>query len=79
MSKLEIFLWHMQSNEELVNRFLSNMSQRSADMMREDLESFPDPHPDTAPIRRLEQAREITQDSIKLINKLQACGEISPF
>jgi len=55
------------------------MSKRAGDMMREDLEAPPDPHPDTAPIRRLEQARAITQSLTKLINKLQSCGEIGPF
>jgi len=45
MGKLEIFLWYVQSNEELVNRFINNMSKRAGDMMREDIEAFPAPIP----------------------------------
>lgn len=79
MSALEIFLWYMQSNEELINRFLNNMSKRAGDMMRDGLKSFPDAHPDTAPIRRLKQAREATEKLMKVISRLQSCGEIGPF
>jgi len=76
---LKLFLWYMQDSTELVDKIFNNMSRRAADMMRDDLKIFPDPHPDKAPERRLEQAREASQNIMKLVTKLQACGEIAPF
>jgi len=79
ITELGIFLWYIQSNEELLNKFINNMPKVAGKMMRDDLKSFPESHPDTASIGFLISAREATQNLMKVINKLKSCGEVGPF
>lgn len=73
-------LWFMQDTESFADKFLTNMSQRAADVMRDDLESYyGDQHPNTAESRRTEKARKATQNILNIANNLQSTGEISAF
>ena len=79
IADLRTFLWYMQSNEKIVNKFITNMSKVGGEMMRDAIEAFPEPHPDTASTVTLIRAREAAQNLSRVINKLQSCGEVGPF
>ncbi len=73
-------IWYMQDTEGFASKFLNNMSQRAAEIMRDDLEShYGEQHPDTAESHRTEKARKATLHILNIAKHLQRTGEISAF
>lgn len=79
-SEIKQLLWYMKDTEEFTSKFLSNMSQRAAEIMRDDLaSSYGEQHPDTAESYRTERARKSALNILNTANRLQRTGEISTF
>ena len=76
----QLFYWYMQDNQELMLRFLNNMSKRAAEMLSDDIEClFEGRHPDKTPRHQIKSARLATENIMKTVQRLQASGEISTF
>ena len=80
MADFQLFLWYMKDNTSLFDKILDNLSQRAADMLKEDMaDCYGDQHPDTAQTSLTLNARKATQNIMKVVQRLQSAGEISTF
>jgi len=78
--EIQQFLWYMKDNEELVNKFLNNMSQRAQEMMITDIDDFYQTlHPNSAPLKHTETARKATEKLVNLMHHYQQTGEFIAF
>lgn len=70
------FLWYMK-DAALAKLFFRNMSQRSAQMLLDDLTSFSGRgNPDSAALAYVEGARRSTLEILDIVGRLQADGQI---
>jgi len=78
--EMQQFLWYMKDSEDLVNKFLNNMSQRAQEMMITDIGDFYKMlHPDTAPLKHTEKARKATEKLVNLMHHYHQTGEFLAF
>ncbi|NOQ81297.1 MAG: hypothetical protein GQ548_02065 [Methylophaga sp.] len=78
--EIKQFLWYMKDSEDIVNKFLNNMSLRAKEMMVEDIDDFYKTlHPDSAPMKHTEKARKATENLVNLMHHYQQTGEFLRF
>lgn len=78
--EIKQFLWYMKDSEDIVNKFLNNMSQRAKEMMVEDIDDFYKTlHPNSAPMKHTEKARKSTEKLVTLVHHYQQTGEFLAF
>ena len=78
--EIKQFLWYMKDCEDIVHKFLNNMSLRAKEMMIEDIDDYYKTlHPDSAPMKHTEKARKSTEKLVNLVHQYQQTGDFLTF